>query len=106
MRVLLSLTTGIVLVSALFLPACASGTESTRRPDPEQVFERLDSDRDGRISWDEFRDLPARRGTPEERFTAMDSDQDGFLSHEEFLAARPGRDGPQRGGFGGGRRSW
>jgi len=97
---------GTILITLLAI-ACSSGDESTRRPDPAQMFARLDLDRDGRISWDEFRDVPVRSGTAEERFQAMDSDSDGYVSREEFLEARPPRDGNRRGGrggFGGGQR--
>jgi Ca2+-binding EF-hand superfamily protein len=96
---------GLVLI-VLSAAGCSSGEESTRKPDPKQLFTRLDIDRDARISWDEYRDVPVRNGTAEERFQSMDKNQDGYVSQQEFLEARPQRDGSRRGGNGGGRRSW
>ena len=72
--------------------------------DPEAFFLRLDTDGDGRLSWDEFREMPTRGGTPEERFQTLDSDGDGYVSLDEFLAAREANHRPGEGRPGGGRR--
>ena len=51
--------------------------DRTRRFDPAQWFDRMDENKDGKISKEEFRG-------PEDRFAAADADKDGFLTKEEF----------------------
>lgn len=91
----------VVLASALILSACSS-SEPEQRPerDPQVFFQRMDKDQDGRISWDEFRDMPSRMGSPEERFQRIDKDADGYITLDEFSAAQEefrGRGGERRG---------
>jgi hypothetical protein len=93
------------LTTVSILAACSSGEESNRQPDPARMFERLDTDQDGVISWDEYKDAPSRGGSTEERFQTMDKDQDGFITREEFNEApRPQRRGSGQGS--GGRRGF
>jgi len=51
------------------------------------MFSAMDKDGDSRLSWDEFKAMPARMGTPEERFQRMDEDTDGFVTFDEFSTA-------------------
>ena len=54
----------------------------------ERMFERLDANRDGRVSWDEVWTVT------QERFGAADADRNGSLTFAEFGNLRgPGRDG-------------
>lgn len=77
----------LCLSAFCIMTACSSGEETGRQPDPARMFERLDSDQDGVISWDEFKDAGSRMESPEARFQAMDKDQDGFVTREEFIEA-------------------
>lgn len=88
----------------LFVACAQPGGENSKRkrPTPEKVFERLDANDDGYISYDEFK-LPPKRGkkggAEEESkgdkkqsvFSKIDTDGDGMLSKEEFSSNRPPR---------------
>lgn len=73
-----------------------------KRPNPEEIFKKLDTSGDGKLSLDEFKASPmAKRDETkaEEIFKKMDKDGDGTVSLDEFKAHRP----PQRPGGAGGR---
>jgi len=50
--------------------------------DPDKVFEKLDTDKDGKISKEEVD--KADRPRLKENFSKIDTDNDGFISKEEF----------------------
>ena len=52
-------------------------TRAGGRGDPAQMFDRMDQNKDGKISKDEFRG-------PADQFTGADTNKDGFLSKDEF----------------------
>jgi EF hand domain-containing protein len=55
-----------------------------------QMFQRLDTNGDGKITQDEF------RAGRDARFAAMDQNGDGKVTQQEFEAApRPGKQGPR-----------
>jgi len=87
---------GATLLAAAALPAMAQppGSEPGRDPITRRagaMFERIDADRDGRITWDEG------WAFVQQRFAAADSNNDGGLTQEEmqaaFMRGRPGRQG-------------
>jgi len=48
-------------------------------------FETIDTDGDGKISYDEFMDAaPSARFSPEEIFKKLDANADGFIDQGEF----------------------
>lgn len=59
-------------------PGGRGGFGQRRRPDPEQMLERLDTNGDGVIS------LAEARGPMIDRFKTMDADNDGSLSRNEL----------------------
>lgn len=73
--------------------AATPGAPSTARPHGphggmQRMFERLDANRDGRVTWDET------WAVAQERFAAADADRNGTLTFAEFQNLRgPGRDG-------------
>jgi Ca2+-binding EF-hand superfamily protein len=71
-----------------------AGMKAQRQAHVAKLFERRDTDRDGRLSREESR-------MPERWFTRLDSNADGFLTPAE-LAARPLPQGPAREHRGGG----
>ncbi|HSI14479.1 MAG TPA: EF-hand domain-containing protein [Chthoniobacter sp.] len=69
--------------------APAAGDAAKPKRDPAEVFKKLDTNGDGKISLDEFKAGPQGKKDPakaEEIFKKKDKDGDGFLSLEEFSA--------------------
>jgi hypothetical protein len=67
----------------------------------QERFNRLDSNSDGKVTFEEFGTIEHPRGTPEEIFSSRDLNGDGFLTEEEFCESRgmgqgTGRKGRQR----------
>jgi Ca2+-binding EF-hand superfamily protein len=77
--------------------ATAVAQDQPRRPDPAALFERLDRNRDGKLTVDEIPE--GERG--ERMLRAADRNNDKVITKEEFLAQPPrgGQGGP--GGAGG-----
>ena len=56
---------------------------------PEDLFKKLDSNNDGKLSLEEFKAGPAAQKDPtkaEAKFKKMDTNNHGFLTLEEFKA--------------------
>jgi collagen type III alpha len=72
------------------------------RPNPEEIFKRLDKNGDGKIAKDE---APERIAA---NFDKLDVNKDGFITPEELKAGRPGGpggpDAPRRPAAGGGKQ--
>lgn len=76
------------LLTALALTAGALAAFAQSHDPIRQIlanFDRIDADRDGVISRDEFRDVQAVR------WTQIDRNRDGFLSEDDFPRAAAGR---------------
>lgn len=77
----------LALLLAVSVPAFAQPAvpDAPRgRPDPARIFQELDQNRDGRVTFDEGW---ARVQT---RFVEADANRDGFLTPDEFRNLRPG----------------
>jgi len=69
--------------------APAAGDAAKPKRDPAEVFKKLDTNSDGKISLEEFLAGPAGKKDAEkakENFKRRDKDNDGFLTLEEFTA--------------------
>ncbi|MGH8617161.1 MAG: EF-hand domain-containing protein [Burkholderiales bacterium] len=59
-------------------------------PDVLRKFDRMDTDRDGKVSREEFERAYQTRARRElDRFRMLDTDHDGFLSRQEFAKEAP-----------------
>lgn len=70
-------------------PAAPAAKGDKPKRDPAEMFKKLDTNSDGKISLDEFKAGPIGKKDPakaEEIFKKKDKDGDGFLSLEEFSA--------------------
>jgi Ca2+-binding EF-hand superfamily protein len=68
----------LILVSGLILSSIPCGAEEKK---DHVCFRALDTDKDGRVSFEEF---AAHYGNDEARFNAVDADKDGKLTHDEY----------------------
>ena len=98
MKVILTLCT-LVLCSALSLKAAdepkKGDGKGKGRMNPEDIFKKLDSNNDGKLTKDEFMANPRAKEDPakaEERWKAMSKGKDS-ITLEEFKAAGPGKGG-------------
>jgi Ca2+-binding EF-hand superfamily protein len=54
----------------------------------EAHFEAFDTDKDGKVTAQEFAAWPHARGDADVLFTERDSDKDGILTRDEFCGRR------------------
>ncbi|NQT17438.1 MAG: hypothetical protein HQ582_32080, partial [Planctomycetes bacterium] len=86
---------GFAFCPLLALPAGAAEQKQVNKPVRQQVFERLDKNRDAKLDVNEFLDGSVGRaaGNKQEEFGQLDGDGDGFLSFNEYResgkSARP-----------------
>lgn len=83
-------STILLILAAAILPMTAQAEQQGgkgKRPNPGEMFEKLDTDESGTISKDEA------KGPLAEHFDKIDADGDGELTKEELKAAREGRGG-------------
>ena len=69
----------------------------------QERFDAMDTNKDGKLSKDEFLAAPHQRGNPEEIFKAMDVNGRGYLTKDEFCSGKGmgrGMDGGMRQGQG------
>jgi hypothetical protein len=62
----------------------------------QQRFDSMDTDKDGKVTKDEFMKAPHGKGNPEQMFKSMDVKGQGYLSKDDFCSGK----GMGRGGMG------
>lgn len=93
-------------------PKGPGGPGGAGKPNPEEIFKKLDTGADGSLSLAEFKAGPMGQKDPakaEEIYKKIDANGDGSVTMEEFKAHRParhqggkgGKGGPGKGGKGG-----
>lgn len=80
----------VLSATALAQPARPPAPPPGRERGPEAIFNRIDTNHDGRVTWEEV------WAHVQARFTEADTNRDGALSLAEMQAARPW-DGPDGG---------
>lgn len=76
----------ITIATALLVgaPLFAKGSKS-----PESRFNRMDADRDGRITQSEYQGKKAKNADRRmKKFQKLDTNHDGAVSRDEFLAQK------------------
>jgi len=118
MKKLLTTLSALALASALSFaedkpPGAAKegapggpGGEGRKRPSPEEIMKKLDTNNDGTVSHEELKAGPMAQKNPDkadDAFKHMDKDGDGKLTTAEIKEGRPPRPagGPEGGGKGG-----
>lgn len=92
-------------------PGGPDGSGKGKRPNPEEIFKKLDADADGSMTLDEFKKSPIGQkdeAKAEEIYKKIDANSDQKVTLEEFKTHRPphrprgpgGPGGPGEGGKG------
>ncbi|RMA64763.1 EF-hand domain-containing protein [Ulvibacter antarcticus] len=76
-----TMTLGFLCFGIAFTNAQPSGERSQKAPSFSELVEKMDSNKDGKLSEDEL------KGPLKENFAKVDTDEDGFISEEEFNKA-------------------
>lgn len=80
----------ILLLGGLVVSsACAQENKERPKRNPEELFKKLDTDGDGKISKEEAGKTEHKM--IKEHFSEIDSNSDGLITKEEFLAFKPKR---------------
>jgi hypothetical protein len=76
----------IALVAGMVLPIMGGAQEKKGKKTPEEQFAALDSNKDNKLSKDEYvaRLEGEKKSKGEQRFGRWDKNSDGFLSLEEY----------------------
>ena len=84
-------TTSLATVVAITLMGsalCQAEDAPKKAPNPQQQFEKLDADKNGSVSSDEFKANAKDPAKAEQQFAKLDADKNGSLSLEEFSASK------------------
>lgn len=82
----------VVFTLCAFISANAQDRKRKERPNPEALFQKLDTNEDGTLSLEEFKSKTQHQEIKaeviEERFKTLDANTDNALSLEEFKQGR------------------
>ncbi len=74
----------LLIVSFMLTPMTVAAVTASDSPEKDHIcFRRIDTDSDGRMSFEEF--IPFF-GKDRAKFDSMDDDKDGNISHDEYEA--------------------
>lgn len=95
------ITTALVAAFTLTSIGTTRAEEGAKKkPDPAAKFAKLDTDKNGSLSKEEFSAKAKTPAKAEKQFTKLDANKDGALSLEEF-SAKPQKKAPASGAQGG-----
>ena len=87
----------IVAVTLMGSALCQAQDAPKKAPNPQQKFEKLDADKNGSVSSEEFKAKAKDPAKADKQFARLDSDKNGSLSLEEFStppAKKPKKEKP------------
>lgn len=87
----LTLVLSCPAAQALAMPGAQDGMTAARTSDPVARFNDMDSDHDGKMTWEEF--SAARPNLNRNAFDIIDSSRDGHIDLEEWKAFSAGHSG-------------
>lgn len=91
------LKTGTLVVALLTFSLTNAQDKGRKKPNPEKRFQKIDTDQDGVISLEEFKNKKSKKEVSEEklekRFSRIDADGNGAVTLEEFKQAKKGKKG-------------
>ena len=83
-----------VVLAIMSSNPCHAGDAPKKAPNTEKKFEKLDADKNGSLSLEEFKARAKDPAKAEKKFTKLDSDKNGSLSLSEFSARPPKKPKP------------
>jgi len=90
MKKFLMMTLLAGLIACVSSDSAFAQKKRKKKRDPEKIFKRLDKNKDGKLSFDEFKGKREgkRLDRAKKQFKKRDKDKDGFLTLKEFKARR------------------
>jgi Ca2+-binding EF-hand superfamily protein len=86
----ITIATAIAASITLFgASLCHAEDAPKKAPNPQKKFEKIDTDKNGSISLEEFKAHAKNPDKAEKKFTKLDTDKNGSLSLAEFSANPP-----------------
>ena len=76
----------VVAVTLMGSALCQAQDAPKKAPNPQQKFEKLDADKNGSVSSDEFKANAKDPAKAEKQFSKIDADKNGSVSLEEWSA--------------------
>jgi hypothetical protein len=84
----LTLWVGLVIVFLFSGLALAQGRQGASKPGCQERFDAMDTNKDGKVSKDEFLAAPHYKGNAEQMFKAMDVNERGYVTRDEFCSGK------------------
>jgi len=96
MKISTTLATAFTVSLTLMGSALCQAQDAPRKgPDSQKKFNKLDADKNGSISLEEFKAAAKNPDKADKQFAKLDADKNGSISLEELSAARAKKVKPQ-----------